>query len=298
MKSIIDSQCQETLGDDCYHVMSTDSLTTTSGNNDDIYNLKSARMCSINETCEEDKFNWGMMKRITGGDTIKASAKYKGQINFKNQSCPIIWTNCKPKLPTNAEFAEKRRITYVHSEKQYLDLKNQIDRSEWSQYKQDNGLIGVKDPQLGEKLKKHKSAFLAWMLDGTKRFYENGRKLIIPDSVNEHIIEELKQQDIIGTFINESTTVDSGSFIPTPELYNMFIELNDVDTKEYTKKKFATKLKQMGFDTTVVKKINGKPTRCTIGLKFKEDIEDDEDEDIKPPTFIKENDSMSISFMD
>jgi len=190
----------------------------------------------------------------------------------------------------------------VHSQKQYLDLNNQIDRSEWSQYKQDNGFIGIKDPQLGEKLRHHKSAFLAWMLDGTKKFYENGRKLIIPESVNQHIMEEIKQQDVIGTFINESTTVDKDSYIPTPELYNMFIELNDVDTKLYSKMKFATKLKQMGYDTTVVKKINGKPTRCTIGLKFKENIEDeDEDEegeDINTPTLIKDNDNMSISFMD
>jgi len=140
------------------------------------------------------------------------------------------------------------------------------------------------------------------MLDGTKRFYDNGQVLVIPDSVNDHIIEELQQQDIIGTFINESTTIDKDSYIPTPELYSMFIELNDVDTKEYTKKKFANKLKQMGFDTTALKRIDGKPTRCTTGLKFKENIEDEDDEgegeDIKPPTLIKETNSMSISFMD
>ena len=298
MKSIIDSQCQYVLGDTIYHTMSKEALTITSGNNDELYNLKSARICSINETCEDDKFNWNSIKKLTGGDTIEVSAKFKGVIKFINQSCPIIFTNNKLKLPVDAVLAEKRRVAYIHSEKQYLDMKNKIDKLEWSQFKEDQGLIGVKDPKLGDKLKQHKSAWLKWMLDGTKRFYDNGQDLIIPDSVNGHIIEEFKQQDIIGTFITESTTVDSGSFIPTPELYSMFIELNDVDTKLYSKMRFATKLKQMGFDTTVRKRIDSKQVRCTIGLKFKEDIEDDEDEDIKQPTLIKENDSMSISFMD
>jgi len=277
IKSIIDTQCQYVLGDTIYHTMSKDSLTTTSGNNDEIYNLKSARICSINETGENDQINWELTKKLTGSDTINVSAKFKGTISFNNQSCPIIFTNNKPKLPINATFAEKRRVTYVHSEKQYLDMNNKIDKLEWSQNKQDNGLIGIKDPKLGDKLRQHKSAWLKWMLDGTKRFYENGQVLVIPDSVNDHIIEELKQQDIIGTFINESTTIDKESYIPTPELYSMFIELNDVDTKEYTKKKFATKLKQMGFDTTALKRIDGKPTRCTIG---------------------KDNDNMGINFMD
>ena len=293
MKSVIDSQNQLVFGDTIYHTMSKDALTSKGGNNDEIYNLKSARIFSINETGEEDQFNWEMIKKLVGGDTINVSAKFKGCIKFNNQSCPIIWTNNKPKLPINATFAEKRRVTYVDAKKQFLDMNNQIDKLEWSQYKQDQGLIGVKNTDLLIEMAKKGSEYLNWVLIGTKRFYDNGMKLIIPDSVNEHIMEEIQSQDVIGTFINDSTTVDKESFIPTPDLYNLFIELCGVDVKEYSKRKFATKLTQLGFDTTVRKRIDSKQVRCTIGLKLKEDIENEDEVEL-----IKENDPMSISFMD
>ena len=275
MKSVIDKLNNRIFGDKVYHQINKEALKSKELNNDALYNMKSARFISVNETEDDDKFNWSLLKGLTGGDKVNIAAKFRNAISFYHNACLIFFTNSKPVLPVDAKFAERRRPIFLPFKKQFLDKSNIIDMMEYSDKKEKEGLIGVKDRHLEDKLLNYSSQYLNWILKGTSNFYKNDKKLIIPDSIQSHILEEIENQDIIKNFIKENCVDDSDFFIPSDDLYNKFLIDEGKSKNDITKAAFSRKLKNLGYETKP-KTHNGAKKRVYMGLRF---IDDDEGED-------------------
>ena len=251
-KSIVDWMMRETFGKKLYYNMSVKGLTTKSSNNDYLYYAKDSRVLVVNETSDNDKFNWSMYKNISGDDTIHTMAKYKGPIMFDPHFKLVIITNHKPELPLDGDLAIKRRLIYLHFKKKYLDRKDIVDQMYWDETEYKNKRIGKKDKNLKSKLKKNLDSFMKWVIEGAFNYYKNDRDIKIPKSLQKHIIKELKENDRIKIFMTnyykKATNENSETYpISLLEIYRHFIEETGIFQREYKIDKFEKRLKNLNY---------------------------------------------------
>jgi P4 family phage/plasmid primase-like protien len=83
--------------------------------NSTLYNLRGIRyfLTTEPEADNETKFNIGLIKKITGNDTITTRDLNKGNISYKPQFTPFLQCNTKPKID-NIDDAIKNRFKIIN----------------------------------------------------------------------------------------------------------------------------------------------------------------------------------------
>jgi putative DNA primase/helicase len=151
-----------------------------SGATPEIVRLKGARFVSTVEPQDGVAFNEGLIKQITGNDTITARPLYAKEIQFKPEFKLIMATNHKPTIK-GTDDGIWRRIRLIPFTVRIPD--------------------DQKDPDLVEKLKKELPGILNWAIHGYYDYVRFG--LPIPRAVEDATKEYRTEMDLFSYFITD-----------------------------------------------------------------------------------------------
>jgi putative DNA primase/helicase len=227
----------------------------------DIARLVGARFVASIEVDEGKRLAEGLLKTITGGDTVTARFMYHEAFEFAPQFTLWLCANHKPTADAE-DSAMWRRITvipFAHEvppEKRDTLLKQTL---------RDTVISGP--------------AVLAWAVRGCLDWQRGG--LRIPASVQNATESYRQEMDPLLEFIEECCTRSPVARVISAELTQAYQRWAKGAGKEaYSGKRLMDKLRNMGCQTGVVIKVNGTTRKCVVGLGLlgSESGEDGQDE--------------------
>ncbi|WIY83943.1 phage/plasmid primase, P4 family [Propionimicrobium sp. PCR01-08-3] len=169
------------------------------------FDLRGRRLVVLSETDTKIRLSASVLKRLTGGDAIKARALHKDPIQFNPSHQFLMVTNHLPELPSKeADPAVWARIRVV-------PFDEVIPKHE-------------QDPRLPEKLELAADAILTWMVAGLGDYWEQG--LNEPDAVSSRTDEYAQAQDDVRRWVEEECTEvdDYGLGDTTKRLHDAYQE--------------------------------------------------------------------------
>jgi len=179
----------------------TQKRTSVGQATSEIAKLQGVRLTGTNESSENDKFNEGVIKELTGGDPIQARALWKDSITFVPQCKVILATNNLPEI-TATDEGTWRRIRKIPFESRFVDKPVDNDPIHPYQFK--------KDMTLETKINNWNESFMSMLVDIV--FKTNG---IVNDC--DKVLASSKEyrsgQDVIIKFITEKTKPCEGKKI-------------------------------------------------------------------------------------
>ena len=155
--------------------------------NSDIARLKGARLVTSVEPNEGVRINEGLLKQLTGDDTVTARKLYSEEFEFKPEFKLWMATNHKPVI-RGTDTGIWRRIHMIPFTVAIPDEK--VDKN------------------LAYKLRAEMTAIFGWCLDGCLLWQREGLKM--PRAVLDIVREYRREMDVISAFIGDECA-DGGS---------------------------------------------------------------------------------------
>lgn len=156
--------------------------------------LLGVRLAVTQETDEGRRLAAATVKRLTGGDKIRARRMRQDFFEFAPSHTAIMVTNHRPRV-SGDDPALWRRIRVVP-----FDV-----------------VIADPDPGLPERLRAELPAALAWAVRGYRQYDLNG--LAAPATVTERTAEYRVASDVLARFLEERTTAGQYAHVRARELF-------------------------------------------------------------------------------
>ncbi len=166
----------------------------------DLHSLKGARMAFASEPDFGDTLTDGLIKRITGKDTMKTRTLHEKPTQWKPEFKLIIATNNLPKIPDASAAMWSSRVKCVPF----------VERIPFEE----------QDKTLGEKLKLEASGLLNWMITGCKEWLRSGMKE--PEIVTQTVLDYQENSDKLADFFNYCFEKDTNGFVPFKLSYPLY----------------------------------------------------------------------------
>jgi putative DNA primase/helicase len=196
----------------------------TGGPRESLANLKGKRLIITSEIPEGRRLNIGLVKDLTGGDTIKADRKYEHEIAFTPTHKIWIRGNHKPIIP-DTSLAIWRRIKLIPFTVTIPPEKV--------------------DKELNQKLRAELAGILAWAVEGSLAWQLYG--LNEPRTVSVATKNYQREQDILADFLEDCCVLEAKASIAKADLkaeYHRWCEDNRVEPiKQHT---FRARLMERG----------------------------------------------------
>jgi len=199
-KSTFLEAIKATLGD---HAMTADFETFLQRKQvgqirNDIARLCGARFVISIEVDEGKKLAEGLVKTLTGGDTVSARFLYKEAFEFVPQFKLFLAANHAPRIKDDDAAIWRRiiRIPFEHSIPE--DQRNPKIKAT------------LRNPKIAG------PAILAWAVRGCLRWQREG--LVIPDVIKQSIQEYKESQDPLLDFFEDECEFALNAFVPVAEL--------------------------------------------------------------------------------
>lgn len=188
---------------------------------------KGKRSAILQEPDEKTRINVGLMKEMTGGDTITARNLYEAPIEFKPQVKMILICNHLPELPYDDE-ATWRRVRAVEFKSRFVN-EDDWDKTDPYQF--------PKDESLSERFPKWKEPFMWILLEYYKKWHEFGLKE--PAEVIECTEKYKAQNDHFADFYKAHIVKnpEAGDLLPISTIYNTYKRVVTLDNSEKPKTK-------------------------------------------------------------
>jgi len=188
----------------------------------DIARLPGVRLAFANETRQGLLLDAGLVKALTGGDTVQARHLYHAEFDFKPTHKLWLRTNYEPQFD-GSDTGMQRRV-------RKLPFKSRVQ---------------IEDPNLPEKLRGEAAGILNWGIHGLMSYQEHG--LIEPAIVRSETAEYIKSLDVLSQFIEEKCEI--GPLIQSSgELYNRYRAwVDDRGQKAVGQPRFKSDLQAKGF---------------------------------------------------
>jgi putative DNA primase/helicase len=179
----------------------------SSGSSPDIMALKGLRIAIASEVDENTSFSAAQVKLLTGGDALSARNLYdKYQTHFRPTHLLILLANDKPRAP-GGDAAFWHRMHLVEFPFSFVkDPKEPYEKKANS--------------KLAEQLKAEAPGILAWMARYFLRYQEIG--LSPPEKVRRATNEYRRDEDLLGSFIEDRCVVDPSLSESSSALYTEF----------------------------------------------------------------------------
>jgi putative DNA primase/helicase len=210
--------------------------------------LLGRRLVFVSETEQNRRMDEAKMKRLTGGDTVRARRMRQDFIEFRPSHLPLLVTNHLPRVSgdDDATWRRLRVIPFAVS----------IPRAEW-----DNGL--------DEALQAEAAAVLAWAVAGWQHY--RTRKLDEPPAVVQATSAYQLASDALGRFIADECVTSSPALkATTGQLHDAWEKWRVTDGAEsLSLKAFGLALDRHGYPAG--KPVNSKRWRTGIALKVVDD---------------------------
>ncbi len=153
--------------------------------NSDIARLKGARLVTSVEPNEGVRLNEGLLKQLTGDDTVTARKLYSEEFEFKPEFKLWMATNHKP-IIRGTDTGIWRRIHMIPFNVQISEDK--VDKN------------------LTHKLKAEMTGIFKWCIDGCLMWQREG--LQMPAAVLKSVREYRREMDVISAFIEDKCTLE------------------------------------------------------------------------------------------
>ncbi len=197
--------------------------------------LHGARLAYVSESEEGRRMATATMKRLTGGDNIRARRMGGNFFEFEPSHLLVLLTNHLPVMPSGDDPAVWRRVHVI-------PFDNPPTKP---------------DLALPDLLKDELSAVLTWLVSGRQRYVESGMDIAWPEEVKAATKSYRDKSDLIGQFLNEATEVATAmESVPVGELYSMWktwLDNNAPDVKPGRTQDFRQQLSDHGEDVESVK---------------------------------------------
>jgi putative DNA primase/helicase len=191
-----------------------------------IADLLGKRLVSVSETKQDRHLDVALVKRLTGGDTVKARFMRQNFFQFEPSHLLIMATNHLPVIDDDTE-AVWRRIKVI-------PFAVQIPEDQ-------------RDEQLKDRLRAEADVVLSWIIAGWKDYRDGG--LRAPDAVLIETDRYKDESDAVGRFINEECHVGGAqSSATTAALYRRWLEWSEREkVSQLSKVAFGRVLDRKGF---------------------------------------------------
>ena len=195
---------------------------TSSAANSDIARLKGARLVTASEPNEGVRLDEGLIKELTGGDTVTARFLYGTEFEFHPEFKLWLATNHKP-IIRGTDDGIWRRLMLIPFTVQVP--KEKVDKR--LQYKLERESVGI----------------LNWAVDGALKWQREG--LEPPESVKQASKEYRDEMDVLELFVSDCCDKGPDYQAPAGELFKRYQAWAD-ETGEYkmAKQKFGAQMKQ------------------------------------------------------
>lgn len=186
--------------------------------NSDIARLKGARLVTSVEPNEGVRLNEGLLKQLTGDDTVTARKLYSEEFEFKPEFKLWMATNHKP-IIRGTDTGIWRRIHMIPFNVQIPEDK--VDKN------------------LTHKLKAEMTGIFKWCIDGCLMWQREG--LQMPAAVLKSVREYRREMDVISAFIEDKCTLEGT--VQASTLYAAYVSWAD-SNNEYcmSNTKFSTEI--------------------------------------------------------
>ena len=260
-KGVITQTIQKILGDHFYVEMNPGIICERQVANIDAERgkLLGARIAVFSELRPGEKLKTNEVQLLSGGDGIMATPKYKDPMTIRPRHLCILATNHMPEI-NPVIVATMERLLCINFPVTYTNL---LPGEQPTKFRRqaDSGLKAYLD--------EHKDQVLAWLVRGSKLWYDNPHlKRDAPKKVIEASNKYFFEQDKLAQFIADVCIVDQDRNVHTStllEAYNNWNAEDDIDAKYTSIKEFVKMMRLKGFDKEVTK-INGVPTNAFVGI--------------------------------
>jgi putative DNA primase/helicase len=213
---------------------------------EDIADLDGARFVSASETRDGQRLSEALIKKMTGGERIRARRLYENGYEFLPQFKVWLSTNHKPQIQ-GTEHAIWRRIRLV-------PFAVTIPKSE-------------QDPELPAKLRGEWPGILARAVRGCMEWQTDG--IGTPKAVQDATNEYREEMDVLSGWIAEECVLGSDKSAPARSLYRSYHNWCEAaGEKPLAQRWFGARLVERGFDNYRTNK-----SRFWIGIGLKRDEE-------------------------
>lgn len=178
-------------------------------NTADLASLLGARLVTATEAEENQTFNEGLLKRVSGRDPVTCRYLYCGYFTYTPTFKVLFATNDVPQFKTQS-FAMKARIKIVPFNQRFYDP--------------EEGKTPVKDMHIIDKLKAETDGIFSWMVKGAMLWQQDGG-LKIPQIIKDEVENLFGTRDLLGDFIENQCVLASN--YPDLEL-NLAIKTNEL----------------------------------------------------------------------
>lgn len=197
----------------------------TGGVRNDLAKLDKVRLVTASEPNKGAKMDEGLVKTLTGRDTITARFLYGEEFEFVPQFKLWLMANHKPVIrgTDNGIWSRMRLIPW------------------------DVSFLGREDKGLKRRLLDESAGIFAWMVEGCRMWQRDG--LCEPDEVLAATAEYREEMDRVGRFLaTECDTTQGAARVAVADLYAAYERWGQQDG-EYTmsKRQLGTELKARGF---------------------------------------------------
>ncbi len=230
--------------------------------------LQFARFGVFSESEEGDVINAGLIKAITGGDTLTGRDLYSAQISFVTQCKLLVMTNHRLEFNTS-DVSITDRLKYFPFDQRFVH-----NPKKDNEIKADNNFV--------ENLQKKyiNEVFTYLVKYGSMKWFSN-KFLIIPNVVKAKLKEYIGELDSIKQFIEKFCTVDKSKstfFIEKNEFREKFntwvVKTMHLKSKKHNE--INNYMTQRDFES---KKKGKRRLWSYVGIVFKEEDIDDSDTD-------------------
>ncbi len=202
--------------------------SNANGPSPSLADLRGVRLAVLSETEEGARFAPALMKRLTGGDPIKARFLHENFFEFTPSHSLLYVSNFLPKLPPDDPAVWERAL---------------VAKFDVVIPKED------RDPELKQKIQANPEAVLALLVAGLREYWERG--LDEPEAVRVATTEYAQSQDDVLRFVEEECEEVSTGGDTTSELFSRYegwASAEGVHSDQMLgRKKFGEALDRLGF---------------------------------------------------
>lgn len=202
-KSVLLAVLRSVLGDYSTHAAASTFMQQENDGRPrpDLLALKGARLVTATETEDNKLLAEGLVKAMTGGDPITCRGLFKEEETFLPSHVPVLATNHKP-IVRGMDLGIWRRILLWPFEVTIPE--------------------DARIPGYEQELMAEGSGILNWCLEGLRRYYENGNRLVIPEKVHAATAQYRSDMDVLGPFLREECVFEHLARCRKPELYGRY----------------------------------------------------------------------------
>ena len=179
---------------------------------------KGVRFAVLQEPGKKDPINVGVLKELTGNDSMYTRGLFKEGCELKPQFNLSLICNHLPQLPDD-EPAAWERIRVLSFESRFLHKKD-CPETKQEQYEKK---IFPKDKNFSEKLPGMKQAFMWILIENYKRIKKDGR-MNEPEKVIEATTKYKNDNNIFLKFVHDCIISDANGYITNIDVYSLFRE--------------------------------------------------------------------------